>query len=66
VLELQGAGSGRSGNHDDAAWALLVPARSRERAPASDPHIVDIAATTCSLLDLDGSGLPGQPLLERS
>jgi predicted AlkP superfamily phosphohydrolase/phosphomutase len=64
VAERRGAGSGRSGNHDDAAWALLVPGRSRERAPDRAPHIVDIAATACSLLGLDGSGLVGQPLLE--
>ncbi len=50
VAELRGAGSGRSGNHDDAAWALLVPGRSRERAPDRAPHVVDIAATACSLL----------------
>ena len=66
VVERRGAGSGRSGNHDDAAWALLVPGRSRERAPNRAPHVVDVAATACSVLGLDGSGLPGQPLLERS
>jgi predicted AlkP superfamily phosphohydrolase/phosphomutase len=66
VAELRGAGSGRSGNHDDAAWALLVPGRSRERAPVREPHIVDIATTACSLLQVDGSGLQGQPLLEPS
>jgi len=66
VVERRGAGSGRSGNHDGAAWALVVPGRSRERAPDRVPHIVDIAATACSLLGLDASGLAGQPLLEPS
>jgi predicted AlkP superfamily phosphohydrolase/phosphomutase len=63
VVEMRGAGSGRAGNHNDAAWALLVPGRSRERPADRAPHIVDIAATACSLLDVDASGLPGQPLL---
>ena len=66
VVELRGAGSGRAGNHDDSAWALLVPGRSRERTPDREPHIVDIATTACSLLDVDVSGLQGQPLLEPS
>ncbi len=64
IVERRGAGSGRSGNHDAAAWALLVPGRSRKRVPERAPHVVDIAATACSLLGLDGSGLAGQPLLE--
>jgi predicted AlkP superfamily phosphohydrolase/phosphomutase len=64
VVERRGAGSGRSGNHDASAWALLVPGRSRVRVPDRSPHVVDIAATACSLLDVDGSGMAGQPLLE--
>ena len=66
VAERRGATSGRSGNHDGSAWALLVPGRSRERTPDRAPHVVDIAATACSLLGLDNSGLVGQPLLEAS
>jgi hypothetical protein len=35
------------------------------RETSRPPHIVDIAATTCSLLGADASGLAGEPLLAR-
>jgi predicted AlkP superfamily phosphohydrolase/phosphomutase len=59
-----GGGTGRSGAHTPDAWALLAPGASRPRASGRQPHLVDIAATACSLLDADAAGLPGEPLLE--
>jgi predicted AlkP superfamily phosphohydrolase/phosphomutase len=60
----QGWGTGRTGCHTGDAWVLLVPGRSRVKAPQKNPHIVDIAATVCALLGADMQGLTGQPLLE--
>lgn len=60
-----GWGSGRTGEHRDDAWALVVPGSSMLRAPTKPLHIVDMAATICSVLGVDAEGLAGQPLLER-
>ena len=60
----QGAGSGRSGNHTDDAWALLVPGSARFREPSRSARVTDLAATAATLLGADASGLPGEPLLE--
>ena len=60
----QGSGSGRSGNHTDDAWAIVVPGRSRGRDPGRPAGIADIGATVCSLLDADRAGLAGTSLLE--
>lgn len=59
-----GWGSGRTGEHCDGAWALIVPASSKLRAPTKPPHIVDIVPTVCAVLGVDTEGLSGQPLLE--
>jgi hypothetical protein len=59
-----GVGSGRSGNHVDDAWALLVPGRSRVRERGRAARITDIGATACALLDADMTGLSGTSLLE--
>ncbi len=58
-----GGGSGRSGNHCADAWALILPGESGRRATSRPADIVDIAATACSLLDVDRDGLTGEPLL---
>jgi len=58
-----GWGSGRTGEHTGEAWAVLVPGRARLLAPSRVPHLVDIAATICSVLGVDSAGLDGQPLL---
>ena len=60
----QGSGSGRSGNHTDDAWAIVLPGRSRQRDPGRPAGIADIGATACGLLDADRAGLAGTPLLE--
>ncbi len=60
-----GWGSGRTGEHRDDAWALVVPGSSMLRAPIKPLHIVDMAATICSVLGVDAEGLAGQPLLEQ-
>lgn len=59
-----GIGSGRSGHHNDDAWALLVPGPSRPRDPGRPANLTDIGATACELLGVDRSGLSGRPLLE--
>ncbi len=60
-----GVGSGRSGNHVDDAWALLLPARARPLDPGRPPRLTDLGATACALLGADLEGLSGTALLER-
>jgi hypothetical protein len=59
-----GVGSGRSGNHVDDAWAILVPGASRVRDIGRPGRITDIGATACVLLGGDPTGLSGTSLLE--
>jgi predicted AlkP superfamily phosphohydrolase/phosphomutase len=61
-----GWGSGRTGEHRDGAWALIVPGSSKLKAPSSPPHILDIAPTICAALGVATDGLSGQPLLAPS
>jgi predicted AlkP superfamily phosphohydrolase/phosphomutase len=60
----RGVGSGRSGNHTDDAWAVVVPGRSRPARLDRPVWITDIGATACHLLGADMSGLSGKTLLE--
>jgi predicted AlkP superfamily phosphohydrolase/phosphomutase len=60
----QGWATGRTGCHTADAWALLVPGRSRVKAPSRRAHVVDIAATVCALTGGDMAGLGGHALLE--
>ncbi len=65
VVERQGVGSGRSGNHTEGdAWALVVPGRSRAVEPARTPRLEDVAATVAAVGGLDTTDLVGEPLLE--
>lgn len=59
-----GIGSGRSGNHTDDAWAVVVPGRSRPSELRRGAGIADIGATACALAGADRAGLTGEPLLE--
>jgi predicted AlkP superfamily phosphohydrolase/phosphomutase len=59
-----GVGSGRSGNHTDDAWAILLPGPSRVRDLCRAVRVTDIGATACALFAADMSGLSGSPLLE--
>ena len=59
-----GWGSGRTGEHCDGAWALILPGSSRLRAATMPPHILDIGPTVCAVLGVDKGELTGQPLLE--
>jgi predicted AlkP superfamily phosphohydrolase/phosphomutase len=61
-----GWGSGRTGEHRDGAWALIVPASCRLRTTAKPAHILDIVPTICELLATDRKGFGGEPLLERA
>jgi len=58
-----GWGSGRTGEHCDGAWVLIVPGSSTLKAFTKSPHIVDIAATVCEFLGVDAQGLSGNSLL---
>jgi predicted AlkP superfamily phosphohydrolase/phosphomutase len=58
-----GGGSGRSGNHTDDAWAVVIPGASRARETTGRGRVVDIAATVCAVIGADASGLAGEPLL---
>jgi predicted AlkP superfamily phosphohydrolase/phosphomutase len=59
-----GWGSGRTGEHCDSAWALIVPGTSRLKTPMKPLHIIDIASTVCGALGVNTDGLIGQALLE--
>jgi len=59
-----GWGSGRTGEHCDGAWALIVPGSSKLKTPTQPLHIMDIVPTVCAALGLDNDGLSGQRLLE--
>lgn len=60
----RGVGSGRSGNHVDEAWAIILPGNSRRRDIGRQSNIMDIGATACALMGGDQSGLSGSSLLE--
>jgi predicted AlkP superfamily phosphohydrolase/phosphomutase len=59
-----GWGSGRTGEHRDEAWALVIPGSSRSLTPKGPSHIKDIVPTICSALGVDREGLAGHPFLE--
>jgi predicted AlkP superfamily phosphohydrolase/phosphomutase len=59
-----GVGSGRSGNHTDDAWAVLLPRASSVREIGRPVTVTDIGATACALFQADMSGLSGSPLLD--
>jgi predicted AlkP superfamily phosphohydrolase/phosphomutase len=60
-----GGGSGRSGNHTDDAWAVVIPGASRPGREPGQGRVVDIAATICDVFGADRSGLTGEPFLTR-
>jgi hypothetical protein len=59
-----GVGTGWLGNHVDQAWALVVPGRSRVRRLDRPPRLIDITATACHRLGVEGTTLAGEPMLE--
>jgi predicted AlkP superfamily phosphohydrolase/phosphomutase len=58
-----GGGSGRSGNHTDDAWAVVIPGATGQRGQARPGSVLDIAATICAVFGVDRSGISGEPLL---
>jgi predicted AlkP superfamily phosphohydrolase/phosphomutase len=58
-----GGGSGRSGNHTEDAWAVVIPGASTQGVEPGPGRVVDIAATVCTVFGADRSGLTGKPLL---
>jgi len=59
-----GWGSGRTGEHGEGGWALIVPGASKLKTATKPLHILDIVPTVCAVLGVDRDGLPGQSLLE--
>jgi predicted AlkP superfamily phosphohydrolase/phosphomutase len=59
-----GWGSGRTGEHRNEGWALIIPGFSKITTPKNLPHILDIAPTICAVLGVPHEGLVGQPLLK--
>jgi predicted AlkP superfamily phosphohydrolase/phosphomutase len=57
TVRCHGVGSGRSGNHTAAAWALVVPGAARLKSRADRPNIVDLAATALGRFGLDHEGV---------
>jgi predicted AlkP superfamily phosphohydrolase/phosphomutase len=66
TVHRSGDGSGRSGNHVDDAWALIVPGTAEARELDRPLRITDIGATACTLFGADLGGLSGESLLEWS
>lgn len=60
VVKRIGAGSGRSGNHTDEAWALVVPGVSALPSTTRPFRVTDLSATA---LAHAGLATGGQPLL---
>jgi len=60
-----GWGTGRTGCHTGEAWALVIPERSRLEATVVSPHIIDVATTICTVLDVEARHLRGRSWLER-
>jgi predicted AlkP superfamily phosphohydrolase/phosphomutase len=58
-----GSGSGRSGNHTDDAWAVVVPGPGSEASGRSHARVVDLAATVCAAFGVEHADLSGHPLL---
>lgn len=65
-VERLGVGSGRSGNHDDDAWAILLTRHTRVRPLDRPMRVVDVGATVCQVLGADMTGLSGTSILERA
>jgi predicted AlkP superfamily phosphohydrolase/phosphomutase len=63
TVQRRGAGSGRSGNHNADAWALLRPGAGRVASVAHPASVVDLAATALGRFGLDHEG---RQLLERA
>lgn len=60
----RGIGSGRSGNHTDDAWAIVVPGKSKLAKLDRPARITDIGTTACHVFGADTTGLTGNSLLE--
>ena len=60
----RGVGTGRSGNHDTDAWAIVRAGDARERDLGRSPRITDIPATACALAGADTAGLSGESILD--
>ena len=64
TVKSRGVGSGRSGHHNDDAWALIVSSDSRAHVDRGAADLTDIGATACAVLGVDADGLTGRSLLE--
>lgn len=59
-----GVGTGRTGNHNTDAWAVLAPGAASLRELGREPRIIDLPATAAALLGADPTGTAGEPLLQ--
>jgi predicted AlkP superfamily phosphohydrolase/phosphomutase len=63
-IRRRGTGSGRSGNHNPDAWAVVVAPDSRRHDNKGGPsRVVDLAATVCAAFGAETDRLSGEPFL---
>jgi predicted AlkP superfamily phosphohydrolase/phosphomutase len=58
----RGLGSGRSGNHNADAWAVVVAPAARQ-SDDGPTHVVDLPATICAAFGAETEHLAGKPFL---
>ena len=59
----RGQGSGRSGNHNSDAWAVVVAPAARQSHDDGPSRVVDLAATVCATFRAETERLAGEPFL---
>jgi predicted AlkP superfamily phosphohydrolase/phosphomutase len=57
----RGTGTGRSGNHNPEAWAVVLPPSARESDHAGPSSVADLAATVCAAFGAETEQLSGRP-----
>jgi predicted AlkP superfamily phosphohydrolase/phosphomutase len=63
-VNASGVGSGRSGHHNDDAWALIISGDARPADQDRAANLTDLGATACAVLEADSDGLTGRTLIE--
>ena len=60
----RGVGTGRSGNHDTDAWAVVARGSRSARELGRAPRITDIPVTACAALGVETGGMAGESVLD--